>query len=116
VLEARLLGQFDVRLDGQPVVISSRAAQSLLAYLLLNPGTTHRREKLAGLLWPDATDTNARRNLRQELWRLRKAFDASAPGQADLIASDDLSVGVNTDAPYWLDSAVLEKAANSSSD
>jgi WD40 repeat protein/DNA-binding SARP family transcriptional activator len=86
-----------------------------LAYLLLYAGTAHRREKLAGLLWPDATDTNARRNLRQELWRLRKAFDTSSPGQADFIASDDLSVGINPDAPYWLDSAVLEKAANSSS-
>ena len=46
--------------------IHARPAQSLLAYLLLNP-VAHRRERLAGLLWPDSTEANARRNLRQAL-------------------------------------------------
>lgn len=49
MLQVRLLAQFDVRVDGKRVVITSRAGQSLLAYLLLNPGATHRREKLAGM-------------------------------------------------------------------
>ncbi len=76
MLEVKLLGQFDVRRDGTPLVIPSRSAQSLLAFLLLNPGIAHRREKLAGLLWPDTPEDNARRSLRQELWRLRKALEA----------------------------------------
>ena len=74
MLEIRLLGEFDVRLNGQPVEIPSRPAQSLLAYLALNPETKHRREKLAGLLWPESEETNARSNLRHALWRLRKAI------------------------------------------
>jgi len=74
MLEIRLLGEFDVRLNGQPVEIPSRPAQSLLAYLALNPETKHRREKLAGLLWSDSEETNARSNLRHALWRLRKAI------------------------------------------
>ena len=53
MLQIRLLGQFDVRLDGKRIVISSRAGQSLLAYLAMTAGTPHRREKLAGILWPD---------------------------------------------------------------
>ena len=73
MLETRLLGEFDVRVDGQSVEIPSRPAQSLLAYLVLNPKTKHRREKLAGLLWPDSEEANARSNLRHALWRLRKA-------------------------------------------
>jgi DNA-binding SARP family transcriptional activator len=36
MLEVRLLGKFDVRVDGQPVEIPLRAAQSLLACLMLN--------------------------------------------------------------------------------
>ena len=52
MLQIRLLGQFDVRLDGKRIVISSRAGQSLLAYLAMTAGTSHRREKLAGTLWP----------------------------------------------------------------
>ena len=35
MLQIRLLGQFDVRLDGKRVVIPTRAAQSLLAYLVM---------------------------------------------------------------------------------
>ena len=50
MLQVRLLGQFDVRVDSKRVVISSRAGQSLLAYLLLTAGVAHRRERLAGRL------------------------------------------------------------------
>ena len=36
MLEVMLLGQFQIRIDGKPVDIPSRAEQSLLAYLMLN--------------------------------------------------------------------------------
>jgi DNA-binding SARP family transcriptional activator len=63
MLEIRLLGTFELRQAGKPVALSSRPAQSLLAYLILNAGTVHRREKLAGLLWPDSLEETARDNL-----------------------------------------------------
>lgn len=43
MLEVRLIGAFDLKCNGKPVSLPSRPAQSLLAYLLLNAGTTHRR-------------------------------------------------------------------------
>ena len=76
----RLLGQFDLRLDGRLVEIPSRPAQSLLAYLALTAGIAHRRERLAGLIWPDIPEVDARRNLRRALWHIRKA--AGGPGAA----------------------------------
>ena len=105
MLEIRLLGQFDVRLDDQPIELPSRPAQSLLAYLLLNPGTAHRREKLAGLFWPDATEANARNNLRYALWRIRKAIEASRT----YLITDELSIAFDANAEYWLDVSVLER-------
>jgi DNA-binding SARP family transcriptional activator len=36
------------------------------------------RERLAGLLWPDSSEGNARSNLRHELWRLRKALETES--------------------------------------
>ncbi|MEJ2265528.1 MAG: hypothetical protein P8X95_18965, partial [Anaerolineales bacterium] len=66
-LKFYLLGQFKLQADDLPVEFPSRPAQSLLAYLVLNAGVTHRREKLAGLLWPEATERNARSYLRQAL-------------------------------------------------
>ena len=85
MLQIRLLGQFDIRLDGQRVTISSRAGQSLLAYLALTASTPHRRKKLAGIFWPDTSDENTRKNLRQELWRIRKAL--TRPNKSPTICS-----------------------------
>lgn len=110
MLQVWLLGQFDVRVDGKKVLIPSRSAQSLLAFLILSPGTAHRREKLAGLLWPEVPDETARKNLRHELWRLRKTL-ASPDSVTAYILPDELALTFNPDAPYWLDVAQLATAA-----
>ena len=75
MLEIRVLGQFERRRDGAVVQLPSRPAQSLLAYLVLTARTAHRREKVAGLLWPDSDEDNARNSLRHGLWRIRKAIE-----------------------------------------
>lgn len=102
MLHVKLLGQFNLSLDDQPVELPSRPAQALLAYLILNSGTAIRREKLAGLLWPDASDTNSRSNLRHALWRIRKAVGG------DYLNADDLAIAFNSEAPYQLDVEALD--------
>jgi len=114
MLRVQLLGQFDVRVDDKRVLITSRAGQSLMAYLLLTARVTHRREKLAGLLWPDTTDENARKNLRQELWRIRKALTASQVSTTEYILADELTIAFNPEASYWLDVAQLERDLSAS--
>lgn len=108
MLEVRLLGQFTVNLDGVPIQINSRPAQSLLAYLLIHAGRAVRREKLAGLFWPDASDENARNNLRQALWRVRKSLDANGNPDSPLLLVDDITVAVNASSEYRLDVIELE--------
>jgi WD40 repeat protein/class 3 adenylate cyclase len=111
MLQIRLLGQFDVRLDGRRILIPSRAGQSLLAYLVLTAGLGHRREKLAGIFWPDTTDETARKNLRHELWRLRKAVSGGGPSpEPDYLLADEFTLKFSRDADYWLDVAQLERA------
>ena len=109
MLQIRLLGQFDTRLDGKRVTIPTRAAQSLLGYLVLTAGTPHRREKLAGIFWPETSDENARKNLRQELWRIRKAISAQGSSEKDYFLADELTLTFNRDADYWLDVAQIER-------
>ena len=111
-LEVRLLGQFELRHAGLPVRLASRPAQSLLAYLILTAPTVHRRERLAGLLWPDATEANARNYLRSALWQIRKAFQAAGLDDDHLLLVDNIGLGFNPDSNYWLDALVLERAAN----
>lgn len=106
MLEVRLLGQWKIRLDGRPVEIASRPAQSLFAYLALNPMIEHRREKLAGLLWPDSTEANARNNLRQALWRIRKAIEDAGH---EVIVANNLSITFLPGSEFWLDAAMLER-------
>jgi predicted ATPase/DNA-binding SARP family transcriptional activator len=115
VLEVRLLGKFDVRSDGKSIAITSRPAQSLFAYLILNAGTSHRREKLAGMLWPDSLEETARDNLRHALWRVRKALPASRQLTTEYILADDLSIAFNASADYWLDASELEKLSENAS-
>jgi len=106
MLKAKLLGQFDIQLNDAPIEVPTRQAQSLLAYLFLNAGTAHRRVKLAGLFWPDTSESNARNNLRHALWRIRKAIGH------DHLLTDNVSVMLDTDSDYWLDAAVLEIAVD----
>ena len=87
-LKIFLLGQFKLQANDITFELPSRPAQSLLAYLALNAGITQRREKLAGLLWPEANESNARSYLRQALWRIRKSLDS-----ASLISENFLKLG-----------------------
>ena len=107
MLHVRLLGQFSLHLDGQPVEIPSRPAQSLLAYLCLNPRKPQRREKLAGLFWPEASERNARSNLRHALWRIRKALENNAGDGQNYLLADDLAITFILRPGDWLDAEIL---------
>src|SRR6188474_1147611 len=107
MLEVRLLGKFDVKSEQKPIDIASRPAQCLFAYLILSAGTSHRREKLAGMLWSDSLEETARDNLRHALWRVRKALPSEPT--TEYLLTDDLSIAFNASAEYWLDTAELEK-------
>lgn len=102
MLDVCLLGRFEVRTDGALVDIPSRPVQSLLAYLILNARKSYRRENLAWVLWPDSSERNARNNLRQALWRLRKAM-----GETYFVA-DKISIRFNAAADYRLDVDTLQ--------
>src|SRR2546427_7597353 len=78
-LKLTLLGGFQAQLEaGAALVLPTRKAQALLAYLALPLGQAHPREKLATLLWGDMQDAQARGNLRYALSRIRKALPRSA--------------------------------------
>lgn len=63
-----LLGSFRLSHCGSPVDIPSRE-QKLLALLALRGQTS--RSRLAGILWPEATEARALASLRTSLWRVQ---------------------------------------------
>ncbi len=95
-LEIRLFGGVRIRRDGALLggFISAKAP-ALLAYLVSNPGP-HGREALAGLLWGEMPEADARNNLRQTLSNLRKKV-------GDHLLITRTHVAFNFTEPYWLD-------------
>jgi Transcriptional regulatory protein, C terminal len=59
------------------VLLPTKRAKALLAYLALHPGKPQARSKLAALLWEDSSDDRALASLRQTLSALRKAAAAA---------------------------------------
>ena len=87
-LSLGLLGSFRLETStGVPVLLPTKRAKALLAYLALHPGKPQARSKLAALLWEDSSDDRALASLRQTLSALRKA--AAAAGGDLLINRGD---------------------------
>jgi TolB-like protein/DNA-binding SARP family transcriptional activator len=78
-LELLLLGGFQARAAGQTIDISGRKERALLAVLAMPPGEPRSRDKLAGLLWSERGDKQARDSLKQAILRLRKSFGSLHP-------------------------------------
>jgi hypothetical protein len=72
-LSIELLGPPRFEHGGKPIVVDTRKAIGLLAYLALAPGP-QRRSSLAALLWPDSDQAHARTALRRTLAALNKAI------------------------------------------
>jgi DNA-binding SARP family transcriptional activator/predicted ATPase len=76
-LHLRLLGDFSLLYNDQQVTsLNTTRLRSLLTYLVLHRDVPQQRQHLAFLFWPDATEAQARNNLRQLLHQLRQAFPA----------------------------------------
>ena len=111
--EIRLLGSPAVLRAGKSLAPESRKAMALLAYLAMRADEPTSRDHLAGLLWGDSANDQARANLRQALTQLRRVFrDAGVDpietrgGQVTL-SSAELSI----DARLIIDADALPDAA-----
>src|SRR5215469_7921722 len=75
-LNLHLFGSPTLARDGELVQLDTRKAIALLAYLAVTR-ERHTRDHLAGLLWPDYEQTNARASLRRTLSVLHQALSAT---------------------------------------
>ncbi len=80
-LRLNLLGGFQLEDgNGNPLSLTLRKAEALLAYLAVAPGQSAPRETLAALLWGGFEQPRARQSLRQVLLALGRTLNAgSAP-------------------------------------
>jgi DNA-binding SARP family transcriptional activator len=103
-----LLGPFRAAIDGQAVTgFRSDKVRALRAYLVVESDTPHRRERLAGLLWPDRPERSARADLRVALANLRQVLgDHEATPPFLLISRQTIQFNQASDA--WIDAQSMK--------
>lgn len=103
MLEIRLLGPFDARLDAQPLpALRTRKGHQLLALLALRHSREVQREWLAATLWPESQVEQAFANLRRTLTDLRVAL---GPVRDALTAPTPHSLRLEAINEVWVDVA-----------
>ena len=108
-LQIALLGNFRLTYGDRSLLeLNTERLQSLLAYLVLHRGKPQPRQRLAGLFWPESTDTQGRTNLRRELHNLRRIL----PDADQFIEVDSKTLLWRSPAPYILDVAEFEQAVS----
>ncbi len=100
-----LFGAFAwVPAGAEPLHLGGERPIALLAYLLLHRDVPVPRAHLAASLWPESTDAQARTNLRNLLFTLRRAL----PDAARYLAVDATTMRWRTSVPLDLDVATFE--------
>src|SRR6185312_14171328 len=95
-LKLTLLGGFEALLtNGEAVELPAQKDRALLAFLAIGSGAAHSRDRLAGLLWSERGDQQARDSLKQALMRLRRGLGGSGGG---MLRADRQSIGLDRDA------------------
>jgi len=117
-LSLSLLGPLYATLGDAPVTdFGYDHVRALLAYLAVEADRPHRREALAGLLWPNQTDQVALEDLRHALYRLQQAIGNRQANPPFLLISRS-ALQFNGQSDCSLDVALFESlvAANDGSD
>ncbi|MEW6154510.1 MAG: AAA family ATPase [Actinomycetota bacterium] len=110
-VEVHLFGELDLRRGGAPLpTVGSPRARSLIGLVVLHRSGLPR-PRLAFLLWPDSTESQARTNLRKLLHHLRR----DCPEVADLVEVTAGSVRWRREVGAWVDVEAFEAAVSEAS-
>ncbi len=102
-----LFGNLRIEVAGRPVTaVNTNRLHSLIAYLVLHSDTAQPRERLAFLLWPASTESQARTNLRQLLHNLKRAL----PAECNALVTDHFAVQWRQDASCSIDAIDFQAA------
>jgi len=72
-----VIGGVFLTYGGREIILNNRKSRAMVAYLALSQTAVERRERLAGLLWSEFSEQNARATLRQSLHECRQAMLAA---------------------------------------
>jgi DNA-binding SARP family transcriptional activator len=104
MLKVKLFGSGEARYCDRPLAgFPHQQSYRLLCYLLLNRHTRHNREELAAVFWSEQPTYYARKNLRNTLWRLRKALQSTGADAYQFLSIGNNTISFKRPSPYWCD-------------
>ncbi|WP_406542972.1 BTAD domain-containing putative transcriptional regulator [Clostridium ljungdahlii] len=98
IIYVKMLGNFNVTIDNEKVLFPYNKVQALFCYLIINKECT--REKLAGLLWPEEEENIAKKNLRNAIYKIKKAFDLEvliSPRKSTVMINPNIEIKTDVD-------------------
>ena len=117
MLEIKLLGSGQVFYNKRPLIGFPRQQPYLLpCYLLLNKGCPHHREHLAAVFWGESPSAEARKSLRNILYRLRQSFQKMEIPFNQYVLTGENVIAFDGSSDHWLDIDILDAAAQSCQD
>lgn len=105
-LKVRLLGSPSIRKNGQEILFPFAKINALFYYLLVNKSVS--RDEIASMLWPDKSEANAKKNLRNTIYQTNKSL-----GEEYIISLSNQVLSLNPDLPIDLD---IDKIADKNQD
>ncbi len=102
-LAVRMLGTFDLSIDGRRVTHwHGQRTRSLMQFL-----ATHRlrgvsRDELIAAIWPDIDEDSGRHRLHQGIYELRSTLRAADPHRSPIVCVEG-SYGFDKRVPIWVD-------------
>lgn len=108
-LRVKLFGPVEVH-EGERrrAPFPTKHAKGLFAYLVLNRGRAHTREKLAGTFWAERPEPAARKCLRTTIWRVRSVLEPKGVVPGTYLKSQDHAMEFIGGADFQLDVAEFE--------
>src|SRR3954462_11736289 len=106
-MQISLFGNLRISFAGRVVTaVNTNRLHSLIAYLILHGDTPQPRERLASILWPASSESQARTNLRQLLHHLKRAL----PAECNFLVTDHFTVRWTQDDSCSIDTVDFQAA------
>ncbi len=96
VIKAKLLGTPMIKKNGNQITFPYSKAEALFYYILIKKQVT--RDILVNLLWGNIKEKSAKKNLRNAVYIIKKAFDEDI-----LLSPQRTMIKLNTDINYEID-------------
>jgi DNA-binding SARP family transcriptional activator len=108
-LDVRVLGSFDVDVDGAPIgAWRNGRARQVFAYLALSGRKPVSRQSLMGIFWPEHSQERATNNLSLAVMTARRVLEAQAGASAaGIIASTPGSYVIDEDIDLRVDADIF---------